>query len=88
MEAPPLCCLSAGRLSLSWITGNNEIKLQQTEAFLLLLLLFLEALAFHSKLSLMPELSGDSSPCRLLHERHGNKETTDNLVQAPMQAEL
>lgn len=43
MEAPPLYCLSAGHLSLSRITVNNEIKLQQTEAFLLLLLLFLEA---------------------------------------------
>lgn len=32
MEALPLYCLSAGHLSLGWISVNNKIKLQQTKA--------------------------------------------------------
>lgn len=73
MEAPPLYCLSAGHLSLSRITVNNEIKLQQTEAFFITVVIVPGGLAFHSQLLLILELSGDSSPCRLLYGRRETK---------------
>lgn len=71
MEALPVYCLSAGHLSLSWISVNNKIKLQQTEGFFFITVIIVpRGLAFHSQLLLIPTLSGGSSTCSAIQRNN------------------